>query len=530
MGPWIHHDAGPWRGTLDFLGGFSGGFFQVRLGKLIKYSTIGVAAAARSALTGRRARDYLVESLLDQPGLPAKIAQLVAMRSGLDTAHAPTRRMSLDEVRSHIEEESPALAREIDEISDEPHVASLSQVHAARLKSGGNVAIKVQFPGLAGEIASQVDDFIALAARSPAKAYGFTRDAWGSFLREKLLEETNYRAEARYQNEFRESVRVPWLVIPKVLESYSTATILTQSLEESTSPGELAGLRASLPRAHFTDAANIMVEILARSIFQANLIHCDLNPGNYGFRFNTASGSTTLVLYDFGSMQRLSIDQVKNFARMIARARGDIDDDWMGLLGATGFDTQKLAPLADRLHKLMPVLLAPFRGPGKFDPSSWHPGRLTSEIAGADKWWLRTAGPPWFLYLMRALHGWHHGMSLIGEPVEARRILDGFMAGALAASTPIAKRDWQPQEKSAWISSHLRVRVSEGGESIIDLEMPASAVTNLVDLVPDEVAEKITEQGIDLRRISVELTTARAPRGIVFEASYGKRHYRVWLD
>ncbi len=506
----------------------------MRLGKLIKYSGIGIAAAARSAWTGKRARDYLVESLLDQPGLPAKVAQIVAMRTGVAATQQASPRLSLEEVRRRIEDDTPALAREIEVISEEARVASLSQVHAARLKSGEPVAIKIQFPGLAEEIASQVDDFLELAARSPARAYGFTRESWGPFLKEKLLEEINYRAEARYQGEFRSTVRAPWLVVPRVFESFSTSTILTQSFEPSTPPDELRALRDSMARKHFADAAEMMTGMLARAIFQAHTIHCDLNPGNYGFRMSDESGSTSLVLYDFGSMLRLSNEQVKNIARMIARARGEIDDDWMALLGTMGFDTKKLDPLSSRLHQLMPALLEPFRARGKFDPASWHPGRMTDAIAGSDKWWLRTAGPPWFLYLMRTVQGWHHGLKLIGEPVDSRRIFEEMMAPALASSTPARTREKTGTDTAAkdvpWISSHLRVRVSEGTVTVVDLELPAAAVDNLPDLVPEDVAVRIGAQGLDLRRMATELTAARAPRGVVFEATHGTRHYRVWLD
>lgn len=510
----------------------------MRLGKLIKYSSIGVAAAAKSALTGKKAREYLIESLLDQPGLPAKVAQLIAMRSGVDTPPGTSPdmplRMSLTEVRQRIEADTPALAREIDEISETARVASLSQVHEARLKSGERVAIKVQFPGLADEIAHQVDDFIDLAARSPARAYGFSRETWGAFLREKLLEEINYRVEARYQNEFRSSVRTPWMVVPRVHDIHSCATILTQSFEPSVSPTGLPAMRGSLGRRHLTDAATMTTEILARSIFQANLIHCDLNPGNYGFRFSPDSGSTSLVLYDFGSMQRLSNDQVRNLARMIARACGEIDDDWMALLAALGFDTQKLQPLADRLHRLMPALLEPFRARDQFDPEAWHPGKMTDEIAGGDKWWLRTAGPPWFLYLMRTVQGWHHGMKLIGQPIPTRRIFEEFMAPALASSTPprapVHSQHQPGATESNWLSEFLHVRVSDGRETIIDLKMPAAAIENLGDLIPEDVARRIESQGHDLRKMARDLVAARGPRGMVFEASHGARQYRVWLD
>jgi hypothetical protein len=62
------------------------------------------------------------------------------------------------------------------------------------------------------------------------------------------------------------------------------------------------------------------------------------------------------------------------------------------------------------------------------------------------------------------------------------------------------------------------------------LELPAAAIENLPDLVPDDVAQKILAQGMNLRQIADEILARRAPQGPVFEMNQGTRHYRVWLD
>ena len=512
----------------------------MRLAKFIKFSAIGIAAVGKSAFSRNSTKKYLVESLLQQPGLPAKIAQLISMRTGLDTHHAETPRLTLEEIKTRISEESPALAAEIEFLSDAPKVASLSQVHEARLKSGQRVAVKVQFPGLAGEVAAQVDDFVSLAARSPAKAFGFTQDSWGKYLKEKLIEETDYQVEARYQIEFSEHFHGTGIIVPHVLGQFSTKNILVQSWEESISPGDLQARRNNLGPLAMSTAAELMVLMLARSLFQANLIHCDLNPGNFGFRFDTAREKAELVLYDFGAMQRLSQEKVKLLARLIAKASDRVDDDWCDLLHALGFDHEKLRPIAARLPEIMPELLAPFRegsymDPAPWNPATWNPGQAMEEILGADKWWFRTAGSPWFLYLMRTIQGWHHGMKLIGEPIDPWRILQVVMAPALASSMPSGPV--RPSDLSMagdiakpLLSQHLRVNVTEGRDTVVSLELPAAAIENLSDLVPDDVVQKILAQGINLRQMADEILSRRAPQGLVFEMSQGTRHYRVWLD
>ena len=520
----------------------------MRLAKFIRFSGIGIAAVGKSAFSRGSAKKYLLESLLQQPGLPAKIAQLISMRTGLDLHHAKSPQLSIEEIKARISEDSPALAAEMESLSDAPKVASLSQVHEGRLKSGQRVAIKVQFPRLSGELAEQVDDFVNLAARSPAKIYGFTQDSWGKFLKEKLLEETDYRCEARYQNEFSKSFHGTGIIVPQVIDKLSTKNILVQSWEESVPPGDLQAWRSSVGQGSLETAADLMVQLLARSLFQANLIHCDLNPGNYGFRFDRAREKTELVLYDFGAMQRLSQEKVKLIARLIARASDHVDDNWGDLLQALGFDEEKLRPVSAQLQKIMPALLLPFcQGsnghPAKWNPATWNPGQVMDEILGAEKWWFRTAGPPWFLYLMRTIQGWHHGMKLIGEPVETWRIFREMMPPALApalnsALAPglptglVRKREdrMSDQIASPLLSKHLRVNVTEGQDTVVSLELPAAAIENLPDLVPDDVAQKILAQGMNLRQIADEILARRAPQGPVFEMNQGTRHYRVWLD
>ena len=508
----------------------------MRLTKLIRFSGIGIAAAAKSAFNQHRAHKYLVDSLLDQPGIPSKIAQLLAMRGGLNSTHATFPRLSIEEIRDRISEQSPSLAGAIESISDRPRVASLSQVHEAKLFSGERVAIKIQFPGIADEIAEQVDDFIRLAAHSPAKAYGFTEEVWGGFLREKLLEELDYLGEARYQQEFGASIQTGGIIIPEVYESLSTKTILVQSWEESISPGDFSASRHSLEPVHFRDAARLMVEMLAHSLFQTKLIHCDLNPGNYGFRIDRESKTTNLVLYDFGSMQRLSPERVSRLADLMTHAPDRVKDGWRENLLALGFDDKRLQHIASFLPKIMPELLQPFRNESTWKPTSWNPGKTMDETLGADKWWFRTAGPPWFLYLMRTLQGWHHGMKLIGEPVEVAGIFRKFIEQVPAAmiSTDQAHQitnhgtsDLMPRPLH---SKYLRVKVTEGRETVVELELPAAAIENLPDLVPEDVAQKIITQGLDLRMIADELLRHHAPQGDVFEMQHGMRHYRVWLD
>ena len=63
--------------------------------------------------------------------------------------------MPVEWVKQRIGAEVPALAAELDELDPHPSLASLGQVHRARLRSGDEVAIKVRYPGVEDELEAQ---------------------------------------------------------------------------------------------------------------------------------------------------------------------------------------------------------------------------------------------------------------------------------------------------------------------------------------------------------------------------------------
>jgi hypothetical protein len=498
----------------------------LRPGEFVKFTRIAAGTALRSAFSRNAARKYLIENLLEQTGIPAKIGQMVAMRSG-ELPSAPPARMSLNQVRELVESQCPQLASAIDSINDAPYVASLSQVHCARLNSGEDVAIKIQFPGLDDAISQQVDDFLTLAAKSPAKSYGFSSNIWAPFLRQKLLEELDYRHEARQQKEVREYFSGSSIVVPQVIDELSNARILVQKFEAST-----PAIAARLSGIDLSSCANLLVDYLAKSLFKFRLIHCDLNPGNYGFR-NEKNGSPVLVLYDFGSMQRLSKEETRALA-MLTEAVNHMDPDWMHLLIQLGFDEKKLASMGSQIDGVMRTLLAPFQGETNWDPAAWHPGGEIDRSLGDGKWWFRMAGPPWFLYLMRTIQGWHCGLRALGSAVDMRPIQQA--ASSITQQyhvfeiTKVSGGVTGTLTNMALLSTHLRVKVTEGRETVVEVEMPARAIENLADLVPDDVVTRIRSRGIDLEALGKDLARRGAPPGTVFEETSGNRNYRVWLS
>jgi len=109
--------------------------------------------------------------------------------------------------------------------------ASLGQVHAAELRDGRSVVVKVQRPGIREILADDIEFFRELARFMNSHTdMGERVDMIGVIqqLEHALIDELDYRTEARNAAIFRRSLaEFPRLLIPKVIDAYTTHRVLT---------------------------------------------------------------------------------------------------------------------------------------------------------------------------------------------------------------------------------------------------------------------------------------------------------------
>lgn len=79
-------------------------------------------------------------------------------------------------------------------------------------------------------------------------------------------------------------------------------------------------------------------------------------------------------------------------------------------------------------------------------------------------------------------------------------------------------------------ASNLRIRIIREGQIRVDLTMGASATSNLVDLVPPDVSEKLAGRNIDLAKISRDSEAGGFAPGPLMELEEENRTVRVWLE
>jgi len=189
-----------------------------------------------------------------------------------------------EEVRATIEEELVARISKLFEcFEDEPiGTASLGQVHAATLRDGRRVVVKVQRPHIREQLADDIEYFRELAEFLTAHTEaGMRVDMVGiiKHLERALADELDYRIEARNAAAFRRSLaEFPRILIPRVIEGYTTNRVLTTERINGVKISQIS------PLARIEHDFHTVAEELTRAYLKQITIdghfHADPHPGN----------------------------------------------------------------------------------------------------------------------------------------------------------------------------------------------------------------------------------------------------------
>jgi ubiquinone biosynthesis protein len=160
--------------------------------------------------------------------------------------------------------------------------ASLGQVHAAVLRDGRDVVVKVQRPHIRASLADDVTYFRELAAFLTAHTEAGARvDLVGIIqqLQRALADELDYRIEARNAATFRRSLaEFPRILIPKVIEAYTTERVLTTERIRGTKIDEVSPLVRI--EHDFHPVADALTRAYLKQITIDGHFHADPHPGN----------------------------------------------------------------------------------------------------------------------------------------------------------------------------------------------------------------------------------------------------------
>ena len=253
--------------------------------------------------------------------------------------------------------------RRFTDFDEEPiAAASIGQVHRVRARGGRDLVLKIQYPGIARSIDSDVDNLAMLLRWLDFLPVELDVAGLAAEAKRQLKVEADYLQEAAHTERFRELLSgTPGIVVPRVHRGLTTRRILALDYIESE---PLESCRDALPQ-RLRDGIALRIEtLLFRELFGFRLMQTDPNPGNYRYRRE----ADELVLLDFGSTLELDAARVAGY-REICRAV--IDDDRDEIRRAA-LDLGYLAPAtpaasADGVIEIIRLVCEPLAHRGQYD-------------------------------------------------------------------------------------------------------------------------------------------------------------------
>jgi predicted unusual protein kinase regulating ubiquinone biosynthesis (AarF/ABC1/UbiB family) len=194
--------------------------------------------------------------------------------------------------------------------------ASLGQVHRAATGGGVHLAVKLQYPGIAKSIESDLS--LLRGMLGPL----IEREQLRTTLDEiaaRLREEVDYLQEADNLRYFARHLQMDGICIPQVQADLSASTVLTTTLMPGC-PLDV-WLRGNPGQAAIDHIAEQLNAMMIKSIYELGVIHADPNPGNF-----IIADDLTIGLVDFGCIKRLAPDFVEQYRQLVAAVAHHEDD------------------------------------------------------------------------------------------------------------------------------------------------------------------------------------------------------------
>ena len=282
----------------------------------------------RKEMLSKQAK-FLVEELGKLKGSVVKIGQVMALygehflpvevTEALHTLEDKT--ISLEWSAIHhvlLRELGPETLAEL-EIEEEPiGAASLGQVHRATRRSDGEqICLKIQYPGVADAVDSDLDSVATLLKLAKVVSFGPDFDEWLEEVRHMMHREVDYRLEAETTIRFRDMLKSDHrFIVPRIFPEYSTSHVMATSYEPGLSVTSEAVQELSLARRNHL--ARSSLELFLREMFVWKEMQTDPNFGNYRIRIaETPEEQDKIVLLDFGAVQKYPDSVLGPVCRMI---------------------------------------------------------------------------------------------------------------------------------------------------------------------------------------------------------------------
>jgi aarF domain-containing kinase len=357
----------------------------------------------------------LVESLAHLRGAAMKAGQMLSIEARdflppevieiLNKLQDNSENLSLEKIKEILNRElGEKIVGELKNLSPSPVAsASIGQVHRAQFRDQ-DVALKIQFPGIASCIGSDIfvlrkisEAFVALSGKTINLGPLFDE------LSSLLKQEVDYINEATNMENYAKMLAPhPAYVIPKPIPELINAHVLGMTFEEGFKPDEWIRTQPSMVMRE--KYARLILDLYSIEFFQNGFVQTDPNFGNFFIR----PQSEELVLLDFGSIKRFSKEFIHEYKKLLLNIHSNdqkatLDQCfYMKLL-----DPRESQECQDAFFKMMRMSLEPFdesQQPFDFGSSSYS-NDVRKQSMEFTKLIRYSAPPHQILFLHRKLSG-----------------------------------------------------------------------------------------------------------------------------
>jgi len=250
------------------------------------------------------------------------------------------------------------LARSLEEVFSEFNptpiaAASLGQVYRARLRSGEEVAVKVQRPNLQQTIRGDLEILRKITRLSEwFPSLGKNADWAGMLVEfdETIHEEMDYVAEGRNAESFRENFR-DWknIHVPKIFWASTTSKVLTMEFIDGIKVTDLEGLNS---RGISPEKINrLLIRTYLKQLLEDGYFHADPHPGNL-----LVMDDERIAFFDFGMVGRISAKlqskMIDAFFHVVSKDAPGIAQDLIDLdFLKAGSNPEVVRPVVEKMFK-----------------------------------------------------------------------------------------------------------------------------------------------------------------------------------
>ncbi|KAJ8377777.1 hypothetical protein AAFF_G00253930 [Aldrovandia affinis] len=191
--------------------------------------------------------------------------------------------------------------------------ASIGQVHLAKMKDGREVAMKIQYPGVAQSINSDVNNLMTVLSMSNALPDGLFPEHLIEVMSRELALECDYIREAKCAKKFKELLKDhPFFYVPDVIDELSSQHVLTTELV----PGFPLDKADNLSQDLKDEICENILILCLRELFEFRYMQTDPNWSNFFYDPQTHRVS----LLDFGATRGFDVNFTDDYIELIKSA------------------------------------------------------------------------------------------------------------------------------------------------------------------------------------------------------------------